>query len=58
MGASGVGHFGFRLKSKEDLDRAVQTVISSGGSLINRGEHQPGQPFAYVADPDGYVIEL
>ena len=58
MGASGVGHFGFRLKSKEDLDRAVQTVISSGGSLINRGEHQLGQPFAYVAYPDGHVIEL
>ena len=58
VGAGGVAHFGFRLLNKDDLEAAVQTVIEAGGSLIEQGEHQPGWPFAYVADPDGYVIEL
>ena len=58
IGAGGVAHFGFRLVNKDDLESAVQTVIEAGGSLIERGEHQPGVRFAYVADPDGYVIEL
>ena len=56
--AGGVGHFGFSLRNKEELEGAVQEVVSGGGSLIERGEHQPGVPYAYVIDPDGYVIEL
>ena len=58
VGPEGVGHFGFRLRRKEDLDAAVQEVVKAGGSLIERGEHQPGHPYAYVTDLDGYVIEL
>ena len=54
----GVDHFGFRLTSPSDFDAAVRAVEEAGGKLINRGEHAPGVPFAYVADPDGYVIEL
>lgn len=41
-----------------DLELAVRDVVREGGSLVKRGEHQPGHPYAYVADPDGYVIEL
>ncbi len=54
----GIQHFGFRIVDKGDLDLAVEEVERWGGRLIRRGEHEPGQPFAYVADPDGYVIEL
>jgi catechol 2,3-dioxygenase-like lactoylglutathione lyase family enzyme len=54
----GILHFGFRLAEGQDLDRAIEEVRAAGGSLIERGEHEPGMPFAYVADPDGYVIEL
>ena len=54
----GIGHFGFRLVDGEDLDRAVEEVVRAGGRLIRRGEHPDGQRFAYVNDPDGYVIEL
>ena len=54
----GVGHFGFRLKPHVDLDDAIGAVENAGGKLINRGEHGPGMRYAYVADPDGYVIEL
>lgn len=54
----GVDHFGFRLASISDLDAAVAEVEAAGGMLIKRGEHAPGVPFAYIRDPDGYVIEL
>ena len=54
----GIGHFGFRLRDKDRLGDAVQQVESNGGALVERGEHRPGVPFAYVSDPDGYVIEL
>ncbi|MGH7341276.1 MAG: VOC family protein, partial [Candidatus Rokuibacteriota bacterium] len=54
----GVNHFGFRLSPPADFDAAVRDVESAGGKLLSRGEHGPGVPFAYVADPDGYVIEL
>jgi catechol 2,3-dioxygenase len=54
----GFQHFGFRLLDKADLDRAVQEVEAAGGRLLRRGEHEPGHPYAYVADPDGYTLEL
>jgi catechol 2,3-dioxygenase-like lactoylglutathione lyase family enzyme len=54
----GIGHFGFRLVDEEDLDRAVEEVERAGGRLVRHGEHPDGQLFAYVTDPDGYVIEL
>ena len=54
----GVAHFGFRLLNKADLNDAIRTIVEAGGSLVEQGEHQPGTPFAYVTDPDGYVIEL
>ena len=54
----GVAHFGFRLLDKSDLDAAIAEVEAAGGRLLRRGEHEPDHPFAYVTDPDGYVIEL
>jgi catechol 2,3-dioxygenase-like lactoylglutathione lyase family enzyme len=56
--SGGIQHFGFGIADKADLDRAVELVERWGGRLLRRGEHEPGYPFAYVADPDGYVIEL
>jgi len=56
--AGGIDHFGFRLTDKADLDEAIDEVEKAGGRLITRGEHAPGQAYAYVADPDGYTIEL
>jgi catechol 2,3-dioxygenase-like lactoylglutathione lyase family enzyme len=54
----GVQHFGFRLRDGESLDDAIADVEATGGRLVHRGEHAPGIHFAYVEDPDGYVIEL
>jgi predicted enzyme related to lactoylglutathione lyase len=49
---------GLGLAEGEDLDTAVQKVERAGGTLIQCGEHVPGVVYAYVADPDGNVIEL
>jgi catechol 2,3-dioxygenase-like lactoylglutathione lyase family enzyme len=54
----GVAHFGFRLADPAAVDTAIAEVQAAGGKLIRRGEHAPGIPFAYVQDPDGYLIEL
>jgi catechol 2,3-dioxygenase-like lactoylglutathione lyase family enzyme len=54
----GVHHFGFRLVSAADIDMAVEDAKRAGGKLLKRGEFAPGLPFAYVADPDGYQIEI
>ena len=54
----GVDHFGFRLRDPEDLERAIRAVETAGGKLVERGNHGPGIPYAYVSDPDGYLIEL
>jgi catechol 2,3-dioxygenase-like lactoylglutathione lyase family enzyme len=54
----GVAHFGFRLRDGADLQAAIAEVEKAGGKLIERGVHGGSVPFAYVEDPDGYVIEL
>jgi catechol 2,3-dioxygenase-like lactoylglutathione lyase family enzyme len=56
--SSGIAHFGFRLVDPGDIDFAVAEVERAGGRLLRRGEFAPGLPYAYVADPDGYEIEI
>ena len=54
----GIAHFGFRLKDPADIDAAIDEVKKAGGKILRRGEFAPGFPFVYVADPDGYEIEI
>jgi catechol 2,3-dioxygenase-like lactoylglutathione lyase family enzyme len=54
----GISHFGFRLTDPADIDDAVAEAKRAGGRIIRRGEFAPGFPFVYVADPDGYEIEI
>jgi catechol 2,3-dioxygenase-like lactoylglutathione lyase family enzyme len=54
----GVAHIGFRLISPADMGAALETVLDAGGRVIEHGEFGPGEPYAYVADPDGYVVEI
>jgi catechol 2,3-dioxygenase-like lactoylglutathione lyase family enzyme len=56
--SAGIAHFGFRLVSPHDIDAAVGEVERAGGKLLRRGEFSPGYPYAYVADPDGYEVEI
>jgi catechol 2,3-dioxygenase-like lactoylglutathione lyase family enzyme len=57
VGLQGVAHFGFQIDDG-NLDEAVAAVTAAGGRFLSKGEHAPGVLYAYVADPDGYVIEL
>ena len=54
----GIDHFGFRLTTPNDIDKAVKEAERAGGRILRRGEFAPGLPFVYVADPDGYEIEI
>jgi catechol 2,3-dioxygenase-like lactoylglutathione lyase family enzyme len=55
--AGGFQHFGFKLDAN-NLDRAIAQVEDAGGKLVSRGKHDGTHPYAYVSDPDGYVIEI
>jgi catechol 2,3-dioxygenase-like lactoylglutathione lyase family enzyme len=57
-GHGGYEHFGITLKDRQRLDDAIALVIEAGGKLIAKGEHAVGVPYAYIGDPDGYVIEI
>jgi len=54
----GITHFGFRLQQPGDIDAAIAEVERAGGTILRRGEFAPGYPYVYVADPDGYEIEI
>jgi catechol 2,3-dioxygenase-like lactoylglutathione lyase family enzyme len=56
--AGGILHFGFRLADPADIDAVVEQAVAAGATLLRRGDFGEGLPFAYVADPDGYEIEL
>ena len=57
-GRGGIDHVGLSLAPGQSLDAAVEDVVRAGGHVLQRGEHAPGLPFAYVADPDGNMLEL
>ena len=56
--SGGYEHFGITVLDRNSLDDAVAAVEAAGGALVEKGEHAPGVPYAYVRDPDGYVIEI
>ena len=61
IGPAGVNHFGFTLTTDDNLDEAISDVERAGGKLVGRGSAEVDGilgRFAYVADLDGYVIEL
>jgi catechol 2,3-dioxygenase-like lactoylglutathione lyase family enzyme len=56
----GYEHFGVYVggSSNEAIDQAVARVEHAGGRLVQRGEHAPGVPYAFIADRDGYTVEI
>jgi catechol 2,3-dioxygenase-like lactoylglutathione lyase family enzyme len=54
----GCEHFGITVSDRGKLDECIALVITAGGTLIDKGEHAPGVAYAYIADPDGYTIEI
>lgn len=54
----GVDHFGFPLEDPAELESAIREVIAAGGRLLERDTLAGGLPTAFVADPDGYRIQI
>ena len=54
----GCEHFGITVSDRSQLDECIALVVAAGGTVIDKGEHAPGVPYAYITDPDGYVIEI
>lgn len=56
--AGGILHFGFRLIDQDGLLLAEAAVVAAGGTIVEKGEFVPDEPYLFAKDPDGYVIEL
>lgn len=56
--SAGIVHFGFRLRDPADIDSAVDAAKAAGARIKERGEFSPGQPYAFIEDPDGYEVEI
>jgi catechol 2,3-dioxygenase-like lactoylglutathione lyase family enzyme len=55
---SGPQHVGLHVDHGVEHESAIRDVEAAGGSVVERGEHAPGVPFARIADPDGNVLEI
>lgn len=54
----GVRHFGFRLRTPEDIHQALKAVRAAGAEIREHGEFVPGEPYVFFLDPDGYEVEV
>ena len=54
----GLSHFGFMLEGRADFETAIAAAPDFGGRLVSRCEHGGIVAHAYIADPDGYVVEI
>jgi catechol 2,3-dioxygenase-like lactoylglutathione lyase family enzyme len=54
----GVSHFGYMLPNLEEYERVIASVGEFGGRLLTRCEHGGVTSHTYLADPDGYTVEL
>lgn len=56
--SGGIGHFGFRLVSGNDITAAARAVEQAGGRNLRQEEFGPGEPSLFFADPDGYEVQI
>lgn len=56
--SGGISHFGFRLTDPTDIGPAIETANAAGAQILRTGEFEPGSPYLYLLDPDGYEIEI
>ncbi len=54
----GVSHFGYMLPTREEYERVIASVAEFGGRLLTRCEHGGMLSHTYLADPDGYTVEI
>jgi catechol 2,3-dioxygenase-like lactoylglutathione lyase family enzyme len=56
--AGGVAHFGFRLTDPADINAAADAVVAAGGTIRDKGEFVPSEPYVFFRHPDGYDVEI
>lgn len=56
-GAGGLQHFGFQVRGMSHAE-AVEQTRRFGAKVLSVGSHDATTRYAYIQDPDGYVIEL
>lgn len=54
----GIAHFGFKLRKAGDIGEMAKRIKSAGGTIIDKGEFVPGEPYIFFKDPDGYDVEI
>ena len=54
----GIAHFGFRLRKPDDMAEMTEKVKKAGGKIFDSGEFEPGAPYIFFNDPDGYEVEV
>ena len=54
----GIIHFGFRLIKPIDIEIVRSAVEAAGGKVKDFGEFEPGAPYLFFDDPDGYEVEV
>jgi len=54
----GITHFGFRLRDATDIDEMAKRINEAGGTITDKGEFVPGEPYIFFKDPDGYEVEV
>jgi hypothetical protein len=54
----GVSHFGYMLPNLEEYERVIASVGDFDGRLLMRCEHGGMFSHTYLADPDGYAVEI
>ena len=55
--AGGLQHFGFTV-SVEEMDKGLQEAKAHGVEVVSTGQHEDGERYVYLKDPDGYLVEL
>lgn len=56
--SGGIAHFGFRLVDPKTIDAAADAIVAAGGTIEEKGEFAPGEPYVFARDLDGYLIEV
>ena len=56
--SGGIMHFGFMLKTPEEITHALEVLKNAGVEIIDHGEFVPGEPYVFFKDPDGYEVEI
>jgi catechol 2,3-dioxygenase-like lactoylglutathione lyase family enzyme len=55
--SAGIAHFGFRLIDPSSIDAAARAIEAAGGTVEEKGEFVPGEPYLFARDLDGYLFE-